>query len=518
MKQINNKGLYDNIEMLLRRKWMLIIPLILGTSIGAFVAYNSPSYYKSLTLIMLEQQKVPESYVRPTNETPIEQRLSTISQQIMSRTKLEQIIDQFNLYQGNQNSLSHRVKALLGLSSSKKKNKDDLVIKEEQVARMRKDIEVKVMGNDYGRSADAFSISYIGRDPYVTMQVTNALASFFIEENLKVREQYAEGTTEFLSDELEKAKNELEKQEKALKSYKQRFMGKLPQQMEANLRTLDRLQTELTATQLAIKNAGDRRASLEAQLAALQGALPSPQRALPNPLDGELLKLKEQLASLLSIYKENYPDVMITRSKIKEVEKQLAGNAGMEEVKPQEPNMVHVTHRAEIEANLAAAKSEVSNLLKQEENIREEIMEYQKRVEDTPASEQVLANIERDYQTSQKNYQALLEKKLSARLAENMEKRQKGERFRIIDSANLPERPFKPKKSNFILGGGVFGLGIGAGLVYLFEFLNPAFRRPEDFIGLIDKPVLAVIPVFSAELKKSEQNKLRLGNGAKVEH
>lgn len=494
------------IEMVARRKWLIIVPFVICSGLGAFIAYSLPSYYKSSTLIMVEQQKVPEAYVRPTDETPIERRLNTISQQIMSRTKLEQIINDFNLYKEKKGDLYSNIMSWFGFASSQKPSNEELVDK------MRTDIEVNVIGDR--RGGDAFRISYIGKDPYVTMQVTNTLSSLFIEENLKVREQYAEGTSEFLSDELEKAKQELENQEKALKGFKERYMGRLPEQMEANLRTLDRLQIELQANHASLKNAEDKKAFLEEQISASPTALQAIHGTSPNPLEVELERLKGELSTLLSTYKENYPDVEITKKRIKDVEKQLADRKAKES-QPQgspAPN----TQKAVIAASLAELKSQVAYLTKQESTIRDQISIYQKRVEETPASEQMMADIERDYQTSQRNYQALLEKKLSARLAENMEKRQKGERFKVIDPANVPERPFKPDRIKVTLAGSASGLGIGAALVYLLEFLNPAFRRPEDFNGLLDKPVLAIIPIFSTDQREDSPRKLRLVSGGKT--
>lgn len=505
-----NKGVHEQIEILLRRKWMIIVPLILGTGIGALIAYGLPSYYRSATLIMVEQQKVPESYIKATDETPIERRLSTISQQIMSRTKLEQIITDFNLYKDKPKDVYSKTMRWFGLETPQKSSKEELV------EMMRKDIEIKVLGEGSSskKGGDAFSISFSGRDPYVTMQVTNTLASLFIEENLKVREQYAEGTFEFLSDELEKAKQELESQEKALKGFKERYMGRLPQQMEANLRTLDRLQMELQSTLAALKNAEDRKTILEEQFAALPETVPSIQRAPANSQEVELVRLKGELTALLSTYKENYPDVIITKKRINEVEKQVA-EVREKEVKLQEPS-VRGNQRIDLAVNIAGLKSQITALKKQDTNIREQISVYQKRVEETPASEQVMSDIERDYQTSQKNYQALLEKKLSAKLAENMEKRQKGERFRVIDPANVPEKPYSPDRNKVTLGGSAVGLGIGAALVYLLEFLNPAFRRPEDFNGVLNMPVLAIIPVFSTDQREASPKKLRLVSGGKT--
>lgn len=248
------KNIYDYIEIFYRRKWMLIIPMLLGTMIAAFIAYTLPPYYHSSTLILVEQQQVPEGYVIPTDTTPMVQRLNTISQQIMSRTNLEKIITDFNLYKGG--AKDNPLAKILGWFGQGKITKP---LKEDLIESMKKGIEIKVIGGSGGKGGDAFSISYGGENPYITMQVTNALASLFIEENLKIREEYVEGTSEFLVNELGKAKQELEEQEKAIRMFKEKYIGSLPQQLEANLRTLDRLQLELQSVDASLKNAEDRK-------------------------------------------------------------------------------------------------------------------------------------------------------------------------------------------------------------------------------------------------------------------
>jgi polysaccharide chain length determinant protein (PEP-CTERM system associated) len=477
----SNKTLFDYIDIFYRRKWMLVIPLLLGTGIAVFVSFKLPSYYRSTTLILVEQQKVPEAYVTPTDTTPIEQRLSTMKQQIMSRTRLEQIINEFNLYKDDAGS----------------------VLKEDIIERIRDNIEIDIIGGDRRRPSNAFSISYTGREPYTTMQVTNTLASLFIEENLKTRERYAEGTSEFIISELEKAKKELEVQEKTFREFKERHMGALPEQLDANLRTLDRLQLELQSVNDALKNADDREILLKGQL------------DIGDTLMVELARLKSELASLLSLYKENYPDVVITRNRIKEVEEKLARRTDTEGQKEEELVKIEPTvQNPEAYAVLVSVRSRISTLKAREIRTREQIKTYEKRVEEIPANEQKLAAIQRDYDISLNNYQSLLEKKLNARLAENLEKRQKGERFRVIDPANLPERPFRPDKRKITLLGALAGAGLGIALVYLIELLNPAFRKPEDFEELLPLTVLAVIPAFSKRPREGHK-RLKVIRGRK---
>ncbi|HHL40393.1 MAG TPA: hypothetical protein ENJ37_07795, partial [Deltaproteobacteria bacterium] len=423
---------------------------------------------------------------------------------------------------------------------------------EDKIERMRKDISVEVIGRGGRRGGDAFSISYMGKDPYVTMEVTNTLASLFIEENLRIREQYAEGTSEFLANELARAKAELEAQEQAIRDFKERHMGSLPEQLDANLRTLDRLQLELISLKGSLKNALDRRDMLREQLALLEAGLDAdqPQAAVPavsgvvkappqpDPLETELERLKAELAGLLSVYKETYPDVIIVRKRIEEIERTLQARAAVKGAVADEEtgggaeasgpagqadggaakgavDDERLIRGSETYARLKEVESQIASLTKSEERIRRQIKEYERRVESTPGNEQRLADLQRDYDISFKNYQNLLEKKLNARLAENLEKRQKGERFRVLDPANLPEKPVKPNKAKIILLGAGGGAGMGLALAFLLELMNPAFRKPEDFDGFTDIPVLTVIPVheFGKTPSRGRKRKLRLLSG-----
>lgn len=461
------------LEAAYRRKWLVAAPVVLCTAVAAIVAMLLPSHYMSTTLILVEQQQVPTSYVTPTDTTPFNQKLNTIRQQILSRPNLEKIIDEFNLYS----------------SGSRKASKEGAI------AQLVSNIEIKLVGER--RAEEAFSVSFSGTDPYTTMQVTSTLASMFIEENLKRREQYAEGTTGFLSDELEQAKVELEKQEQAVRAFKERYMGGLPQQLEANLRTLDRLQLELQSVKLDLKNAEDRKAQLESQLnqTSSMSAVPG---APANPVVAELESKQRELSELLSSYNENYPDVIIAKRRIAELRQLLASqNAGTQGAA--QSNIISAQIRnPEAYNNLLTVESQIKTQKGREAEIRKQISLLERRVDTTPANEQRFADLNRDYQISLNNYQSLLEKRLNARLAENLEKRQKGERFRIIDPANLPEKPYKPKRSTVVLAGTGIGAGIGFAIIFLLEFMNPAFKRPEDFEGVLDMDLLATVPAFDS--------------------
>lgn len=480
-----------------RSKWIIVIPTVLFTVAASLIAWKMPSYYKSETLILVEKQQIPEAYVTPTDRTPFGQRLNTISQQILSRQNIDKIVTDFQLYrtQDTANPLSAIINRFREVPPPSK---------EDIIEQMSKDVEIKVIGDR--RAGDAFSVSYIGTNPEVTMNVTDTLASLFIDENLKSREQYAEGASDFITTELENAKMELESQEAALRSFKERNMGSLPQQLEANLRTLDRLQGELQSVKNELKGNEDRKMVLEAQLgrgSVMVAGMPV------NPLQAEFETLQRELTALLARYRENYPDVVITKNKIADIKAQLAAQRQAASSGTSEQALSQADMNPEAYNELMLLKSRIETLNTRSSDIRKQIQQFERRVETTPASEQRFIDLRRDYDISLANYQALLEKKMNAKLSENLEKRQKGERFKVINSANLPEKPFKPNKAAIVIAGAASGIGIGVGIILLIEFMNPAFRTREELAAGIDMPVLATVPAF-ASLKPVKGKKMSL--------
>ena len=465
------KDLQHFLETLRRHKWLIALIVLPGLALTLLYTFSLPPVYRSTTVILVEQQKVPEAYVRPTVSTTIKDLLKTISQQIMSRTNLEKIVNQYDLY-SNQPCVLDRVLGLVGID-----HQHNETLKEDMVRNMREDIEVKVSGKD------AFTVSYSGYDPTTVMWVTNTLASYFIEENLRVREEYAEGTSFFLASELERARDELESQEKALRGFKEAHMGSLPEQLDANLRTLDRLQIDLQDVNLALRDAESQRFLLNEN----RGGSPNSQ----NALETELLELRGELKTLRTRYTESYPDVKIVKDRIRDIESILSSRRSDEETAEV------AARQSQSDPEVHILNSRIALLEKRHRKIRGEIESFEKRVEEIPGTEQKLAGLLRDYEICQLNYQSLLDKKLNARLSENLEKLQKGDRFRVIDSANLAETPYKPNRQKIFLIGAVISLFIGIAVIYLIDILRPVIYREEDLLDITDIPVLGSIPSWA---------------------
>lgn len=496
-------SLNDYFEILLRRKWWLMIPVIVSIGIGVALVFYLPKFYRSSTLILVEGQKVPEDYVKSSVSGSIEDRLATIRQQILSRSLLQQVITDLGLYK----------KELSQFSS------------EEVLEKMRKNIEIKT--DSTRKTIDAFTISFEGRDPKTVMEVTNKLATVYIEENLKSREQLVQGTTDFLQKELENLKVSLDRQEQNISDHKKRFMGSLPEQLDANLRSLDRYQMELQTISTSLMVAEEKRKSLEVKISGLEGRLKeSGVQGVPdenaatntsaNPIDEDLstlAKMKKNLETLRQEYTDAYPDIVILKRKIKELDDSVSHKLSVQ--KQQERSRPKNRSRETLDSSLYSGKggnteyqrqmedlnNEILTLKDREESVNRNILQLEKAVEQTPMREQQMEGILRDYENTKKAYQALLDKKLNADLSENLEKRQKGEQFRIVDPAIKAEKPFKPEPAKLIMICLGAGLGIGVGLVLLIEAVDTSFKKPEEIEVELGLPVLVVVPQFESKKK-----------------
>lgn len=491
--------IHDYIEVLLRRIWYVIIPSVLILGGAVLYAQQSPNLYRASTLILVTPQKVPEDYVRPTVTSKIEDRLQSIGQEIMSRTRLEQVISEFKLYKEEAKSLSP----------------------EGVVELMRKDIQIEIRGRE-----SYFTISYIGKDPSIVTIVTNKLASLFIEENLKLREQQAQGTSEFLALELNATRAKLEVKEKIVTQFKSKFRNELPSQRDANLKVFEQLQLQNQRVSDNLRGAQDRKLIIQKQLNEMRiqmASTPSPEpltredplsttpsQPLPrlnvkSPYDQQLGQLRGHLADLQTKYTEKHPDIVMAKKKIADLEQKIAasreeaGEAKVDGKTIPSPQMTGTNldfnpFYKEMESQLAATELEIKRLKDEESRIKAMIGEFHMRIENTSIRELAMTDMTRDYQNLSETYQSLLRKSQEAQTAENLERRQKGEQFKVVDPARIPEKPFKPDIPKILLFGLLMGMGSGLGIAFFREQMDRSFRDAEDLETTLGFKVLANIP------------------------
>ena len=504
-------SIHHYLKIGLSRKWYIIIPLVLCV-LGSFGVYDYlPKIYRATTTIMVQPQSVPENYVRPTITESSAFRLNMISQEILSRTRLEKVIEELNLYPALRKE----------------------VPMEGVVETMRKAVAVKVQEERRDRTQSFFAISFEGEDPETVMTVANKLASMFIEENLKTRELKVEDASDFISKELLDLEDRLKGTENQIRLFKEKNMGRLPQQLDANLRILEQLQQQFRMTGEKTKAAEDRMIILEDQLAQMkkedrrkvsfpeqketesQNLATGPRATQPSPLESELADLRSKYDEARTRYKENHPDVIYLRNRIDYLESRLKGiskppQSGKEVVVervlpppvPPRPDPEREKLYARLKEQYDSAVAESKRLKMEEGNLQKEIALLRQRIEETPKREQELALLTRDYDLLKSSYQSLLEKDLQAKMAENLERRQKGERFSILDPARLPEEPIRPNRNKILLVGAFLGLALGFGLALFREVSDRSLRTVsvvEDYLGI---PVLASLP----KLEKGKMN------------
>lgn len=467
------------VQIARRRKWLIILPALLITGAGAAIVHQWPNSYRSETLILVVPQRVPESYVRSTVTARIEDRLQTISQQIMSRTRLEQIVQDFNLYQ---------------------KERAERQLMEDIVERMRtKDIGIDIV------KGDAFRVSYNADDPRTAMRVTERLASLFIDESLRDREVLAEGTNQFLATQLDEARRQLVLNEKKLEEYQALHNGELPSQMAANLQGLHNAEMALQTIGESLNRDRERRLLLERSVADIIEA-PDPPAAgaavpseMAKTLADELRTSEQALLAVELKLKPEHPDVKRLRRNVDELRKRVEAQA-LEGTLTSKPRLT-VAMDFERRKRLTNAKAELDNLDRQleakiaeESRLRGALANYQSRIEAAPAREAELAGITRDYETLQQSYRTLLQKKEESQISANLERRQIGEQFKILDPARMPERPASPDRPRLYLIVLLAALGIGVAGAATAEYFDRSLRSEADVKAALNLMVLATVP------------------------
>jgi polysaccharide chain length determinant protein (PEP-CTERM system associated) len=441
----------------LRRPLLVTVPwaAIVLVSIAALLVL--PKKYMSSALVLVESEKMPESFIPKVSTRDAGQRLEAVRPEILSRTRLERVLDETRPYPG------------LG--------------KTQAVERMRSAIFIALSSND------GFTISFYHRDPLKAQEVTDRLARLFIDETIKSRTQQVEGAVDFLVTQVNDARVELEKKDAALRRFKEEHMGKLPEQLATNLASMQMLQHEMQTVEESLLF------SREKQEALARGIGRSASAAQPQPLpaSSELDELNRQLASLTTRYKDAHPDVESLRSRIARLEARLAearraDTSSGTGSSPGDPSSLVAREQ------LDRANLEVKSLERRRDDLQSKAAVIRANVEDTPRTEQELANLTRDYKKLDENYTALLSKQLEAQMSGRLERRWKGERFRMLDPASLPEKPVFPKPTLFLGLGAFLGLCVGLGASLVAEYLDPTVKDSEILQAVQGYPVLAVIP------------------------
>lgn len=512
-------GPYEILNMLKRRFHWILICTIVCMGITSVTVWKWPDEYKADTLILVDPQKVPERYVTATVSMDVGGRLSTINQQLMSSTRLQRVIETYNLY--------------VPLKGRK--------TQEEIIEQMRKDIKVEIVKSfdQGGRNLGAFRISYQGRNPSVVAQVANQLASAFIEENLRVREAQAEGTSEFIDTRLELAKKQLDDQEGRLRDQKMKYMGQLPEQAQSNLAALNQMQIQLQSEIEAMGRARQSEILLTAQINQANQARTQardlsagndggPITMSATPTSEALNRLKQQRSQAESTvqqlqlrYSETYPEVRRAKGILESIDKQIESEERRLAAAPPPAAMPAPEKRADAvvdprdpmamqKGQLQLLKMEIENRQRRTDNLSAQIRNMQGRLDNTPVREQEMSQIVRDVGLLRSNYQSLLEKKQSADMAADMERRQKSERFSVLDTARVPEKPFRPNRPAMFGLGLALGMGMGIGMVFLREFQDNSIKK-EDELARFGLRVLGRIPlvVTAEEVILQRRKKIR---------
>jgi polysaccharide chain length determinant protein (PEP-CTERM system associated) len=496
------------LEIVRRRHVHFLIPLFLGWLVVWGASWILPVRYKSGTLILVEQPTMPSNYVLPNVVDDLQNRLQSITQQILSRTRLLLIIDKLKLYDDGHGQLTQ----------------------DEKVERMRKDTDIELVHGTQVGQITAFRVYYSAHDPHVAQKVTGELTDLFINENLKVRQQQSEDTTKFIGSQLENARASLAEQEAKVREFKGHHEGELPSQEASNLQILSGLQAQLQNEQDTLNTAKQQRVYLQTLIEQYRAVHPTSRAADGTPtdlagIDQELAQLRSKLADLSSRYTDHYPEVENLKDQIAKTEKmrgvlvaelKTKGNSGkgfndataMGDAVDSSQSSASLQLQSQLQANQA----EIANREQSIAGLKARVNSYQNRLNSAPASEQELADLTRGYDQSKANYDDLLKKQNESEMATSMEHMQQGERFSMLDPPSLPLKPDFPNRLKFC------GIGLGVGLVLGllmvggFEVMDNRMHSEKEIKILLPMTILSEIPeIVSQSDERSTKRRLALG-------
>ena len=467
---------------MVRRHWILILVLAgLGGPLAYGVSRYLPDRYKSQTLVLVDEPAVPTEFVKPVDTTGINERLASMQQQILSRSRLEPIIRQYGLYASQMNTVPM----------------EDLV---EQLQKAIEVTPVQPMAETRADNLPGFFVNVTMDNGRTAQQICTAVTSMFIEENLKLRQEHSEDTTQFLSQQLADAKARLDDQDSKLAAFKSRYLGSLPDNEQTNLNLLTGLTSQLDAATQALSRAQQDKTFSESVLAQQVSNWQASQSGHnPDSLQQQLDTLQTQLVNLRSRYTDDYPDVIKTKNDIAALQKQIAASdvpktsTDADKTPKTAGEPLQIT---QVRAQIHSYDQVIAEKTKEQEQIKEQIKLYQSRVQSTPGVEQQYKELTRGYQTALDSYNDLQKKRDESAMATNLERKQEGEQFRVLDPASLPTKASFPNRPIFAAGGLGGGLVLGLAIAFLIEMQNSSLRSERDVEFALKLPVLAMVPAI----------------------
>ncbi|HTV65698.1 MAG TPA: hypothetical protein VMD98_08840 [Bryocella sp.] len=481
-EQKSGQGFEEYWDIILRRKWWILGPLFFGWALVFASAWILPSRYASESTVLVEPPKVPSNLVAPNVEVDLADRVQSMSTQVLSRTRLLNLIDRFHLYPGYSYSA------------------------DKQVEKMRDDIKMDMITSESNLTSKTelvgFRIIYKADDPTVAQKVTIALTSFFVDENVRASQEQSEATTLFLDSQVRALGQTLADEEAKVRAYEAQHDGSLPQQLQSNIQILNGIQQQMQAAQAAKEHAIEQQTYLKSIQAQYQNM--SDSAMVPTNIDNQLDSARASLAAMEARYTDDYPDVKKLKETIAALEKlkkEMADEArnkmDTDDATPQQVQAGMPLVQLKTQMKLNQAEIDRSNATIQ--RLGQEGQVYQARLNATPAVEAEMADMMRDFGNMKKEYQELLAKKQQSALATSLEKQQQGAQFRIIDPPSLPDKPYFPDRFKFSLA----AIGAGLALAVLFgfgaEFLDDRIRGEQALSEAVDLPILAEIPPLSTD-------------------
>jgi polysaccharide chain length determinant protein (PEP-CTERM system associated) len=469
----------DYSGILKRRFWLILLCSLSLLAVGFGLTFVIPAQYLSRTLVIVQQQKVPQNYVKPVVTEDLNERLASMSGEILSRSRLEPIITRYDLFASQGGSMDDRV----------------------EMTRKAIDIkpveEIGALSNG-NKQVPGFYISFKGRNARVAQQVCAEITSLFVSESISSREQSAEGTTSFLTQQVAEAKRALDEQDAKLAVFQQKNLGRLPEQEQSNLSALQSLTTQLDASTQELNRLQQEQTMLSAMVAAMtsdsQQADPGSGTSLES-LQKQLTALTAQKQELDALYTPDHPDVLAAARKIEELQKQITEAS----TKPAPQESTGNAPRKE-SAQLVQSKAQLRSIeqsivsQKQEQTrIAQAIRSYQARIETSPTINAEFKQVTREHETALQFYNSLLAKMSDSSMATDLERRQQGEQFQVLDAANLPDQPTFPNPLMFVGGGFAAGLVLGLFLTILLEYRDTTLRNERDIFAFTNLPTLALI-------------------------